>query len=102
MQKSRSQLIQIGHWEGISFLILLFIAMPLKYMYDFPLAVRLVGGAHGVLFVLFAFVLFKAYKDLPISIGKTILIFILSFLPFGTFFINKVLGQSNDVDYLNM
>jgi len=102
MQKSRSQLIQIGHWEGISFLILLFIAMPLKYLYDFPLAVRIVGGAHGVLFVLFAVVLFKAYKDLPISFGKTVLIFILSFLPFGTFFINKVLGPSKEIDYLNI
>lgn len=102
MQKSRSQLIQVGHWEGISFLILLFIAMPLKYIYDFPLAVRLVGGAHGVLFILFAFALYKAYKDLPISFNKTVVIFILSFLPFGTFFINKVLGPSNDIDYLNL
>lgn len=102
MSNSRKQLIQIGHWEGISFLILLFIAMPLKYFYDMPMAVRLVGGAHGVLFVLFAVILFKAYRTLPIPFGKTFFIFILSFLPFGTFFINKVLGSENKIDYLNI
>ncbi len=102
MQKSRSQLIMIGHWEGISFLILLFVAMPLKYMFNMPLAVRLVGGLHGVLFVLFIAVLFKAYRSLPISFGKTVLIFILSFLPFGTFFINRVLGPDNKIDYLSI
>ncbi|MDI1235827.1 MAG: DUF3817 domain-containing protein [bacterium] len=92
----------IGHWEGISFLILLFVAMPLKYMFNMPLAVRLVGGLHGVLFVLFIAVLFKAYRSLPISFGKTVLIFILSFLPFGTFFINRVLGPDNKIDYLSI
>lgn len=102
MQKTRAQLIQIGHWEGISFLILLFIAMPLKYFFDMPLAVRLVGGLHGVLFILFAVALYKAYRTLPISFGKTVFIFILSFLPFGTFFINKVLGREDKIDYLNI
>ena len=37
--------------EGISFLLLLFIAMPLKYLYDMPEMVQQVGMAHGVLFI---------------------------------------------------
>ncbi|OWK37478.1 DUF3817 domain-containing protein [Fimbriiglobus ruber] len=43
----------IGFVEGISFLLLLGVAMPLKYLADMPLAVRVVGTAHGVLFLLF-------------------------------------------------
>ena len=39
--------------EGLSYLLLVFIAMPLKYMFDYPLAVKIVGMSHGVLFILF-------------------------------------------------
>ena len=41
----------IGLLEGISFLVLLGVAMPLKYVWDEPQAVRGVGMAHGVLFL---------------------------------------------------
>ena len=43
----------ISFVEGISYLLLVFIAMPLKYMFDYPLAVKIVGMGHGVLFILF-------------------------------------------------
>ena len=43
----------IGWFEGTSFLILLWIAMPLKYWAGEPGAVRVVGMAHGVLFLLY-------------------------------------------------
>lgn len=43
----------IGLLEGISYLVLLLIAMPLKYLADWPLAVRIVGTVHGGLFILF-------------------------------------------------
>ena len=46
--------------EGSSFLVLLFIAMPLKYLADQPLAVRIVGSIHGLLFVIFMAALFRA------------------------------------------
>lgn len=48
----------VGLLEGISFLLLLFIAMPVKYMMDNPILVKYVGMGHGVLFVLFLVVLF--------------------------------------------
>ena len=48
----------IGLLEGISFLLLLFIAMPMKYMLDNPVLVKYVGMGHGVLFMLFLIVLF--------------------------------------------
>jgi integral membrane protein len=43
----------VGFVEGVSYLVLLFIAMPLKYWAGMPLAVRVVGMLHGVLFILF-------------------------------------------------
>lgn len=43
----------IGFWEGVSYLVLLLIAMPLKYLADWPLPVRVVGTLHGGLFILF-------------------------------------------------
>ena len=48
----------VGLIEGISFLLLLFIAMPVKYMMDNPVLVKYVGMGHGVLFILFLVVLF--------------------------------------------
>ncbi|MCA9579035.1 MAG: DUF3817 domain-containing protein [Polyangiales bacterium] len=42
---------RVGIAEGISFLLLLGVAMPLKYMFDMPMAVRVVGSLHGLLFV---------------------------------------------------
>jgi integral membrane protein len=47
----------VGFLEGISFLLLLFIAMPMKYIFDNPILVKYVGMGHGVLFILFFFVI---------------------------------------------
>ncbi len=44
---------KIAFAEGVSFLVLLLIAMPLKYMADLPITVTIVGGLHGILFVAF-------------------------------------------------
>lgn len=79
----------IARAEGISFLILLFIAMPLKYIWDNPNWVRVVGMAHGVLFVAYiAWAIFV--KEIKNWDWKTLAIVILgSILPFGTFYIEK-------------
>ena len=55
MNKKLKWLRKAGIAEGISFLVLLGIAMPLKYLFDQPMAVTIVGWAHGVLFVVFIF-----------------------------------------------
>lgn len=78
---------KIGKIEGISFLILLFVAMPLKYLAGQPLAVKLVGWAHGVLFVWFCWVLFRAWRSgLPFLM--TTVAFVASLVPFGPFIID--------------
>ena len=50
----------IGFWEGVSFLVLLGIAMPLKYWAGQPGAVRVVGMAHGILFMLYLWAAIQA------------------------------------------
>src|SRR5690606_38959818 len=53
----------VGMAEGLSYIALLGIAMPLKYMADMPIAVRIVGSIHGALFVLFGVALIQAWTD---------------------------------------
>ena len=75
--------------EGVSFLILLFIAMPLKYFADKPMAVTIVGYLHGALFVALAGLAF-AVKD---QYNKTwfwgFKVFLASIIPFGTFYMDR-------------
>ena len=58
--------------EGLSFLALLFIAMPFKYLFGEPLLVRYVGMAHGVLFILFVVALLESSKryEWELKIGR--------------------------------
>lgn len=94
----KQKLFTIGHLEGISFLLLLGIAMPLKYIFDLPIWVRIVGSLHGFLFVAFAIILAIAWKKIPLTFIQAAKIFILSFLPFGTFFLHKVVPNKPEID----
>jgi integral membrane protein len=71
--------------EGISFLALLFIAMPMKYMMGQPLPVKITGMIHGILFIAFIFYLILIKSEYKWSFQKTSLAFLASLLPFGTF-----------------
>jgi integral membrane protein len=79
------QLRIMAFFEGISFLVLLGIAMPLKYMMDQPQAVRVVGMAHGVLFIGYCWLLFIVATEYKWSLRKSLLAFVASLVPFGTF-----------------
>ncbi len=82
---------QINSIEGYSYLILLFIAMPMKYYFGYPMAVKVAGMIHGILFILFCLLLLIAYKDTKWSFSENIIFFIASLIPFGTFFTkNKI------------
>jgi integral membrane protein len=89
MKKSLSILRLLALLEGISFLVLLGIAMPLKYYYDKPELVKTVGMAHGVLFVLYTINLLIVHIVFKWNILKTTGAFIASFIPFGTFYADK-------------
>ena len=63
MKKTFSWFRKIAFAEGISFLFLLLIAMPLKYLAGMPLAVSIVGGLHGILFVSFIILAFLVKEE---------------------------------------
>lgn len=71
--------------EGISYLILLFIAMPLKYFYGMPVAVTYCGWVHGLFFMLFLLTLMQAASDQNWKFGKSFVMFLASLIPFATF-----------------
>ena len=83
----------VGKVEGLSYLLLLGIAMPLKYMAGMPMAVSIVGLIHGVLFIAFVGILFVALLKTPLTMKWAIYAFIASLLPFGPFVIDKHLQQ---------
>ena len=72
--------------EGYSYLLLLFVAMPLKYVYGLPMAVKFMGMAHGVLFVLFVMLLVEAWSEKRWPFYENIIFFVATLIPFGTFF----------------
>jgi integral membrane protein len=76
---------RVGLIEGMSFMLLLGVAMPLKYIYDMPLAVSIVGAAHGFLFIWYCIVLLFAKLEQGWTLSKTLLLFVASVLPLGPF-----------------
>ena len=83
----------IGYAEGVSFLLLLGVAMPLKYLLDWPLAVKVLGWAHGVLFLLYLYAAvqlgsFRGWPLIryPIAIAAAL-------LPFGPFVFDRHLDR---------
>ena len=80
---------KINNIEGYSYLLLVFVAMPIKYLFAIPIAVKIVGMVHGILFILFCYYLLKAWQEAGWSFKESALFFIASLLPFGTFFTKK-------------
>ncbi len=83
--------------EGISFLVLLFITMPLKYMAGLPAAVKIVGWAHGVLFVAYIVALAQVAVIHRWSFFRVVIAFVASLIPFGTFILDKQLRREEKV-----
>lgn len=83
----------VAYWEGISYLVLLLVAMPLKYGFDLPLAVRLVGALHGALFVGYLLLLALAARQLGTRL--VVQAAVVSLIPGGTFWLDRRL-RDND------
>ncbi len=79
--------------DGISFLILLGIAMPLKYFAGMPLAVRIVGSIHGFLFVLLCVYLLLALIKKVLSFKWCVTVFVCALLPSAPFFLDRKLKE---------
>ena len=83
----------LGILEGVSFLVLLAIAMPLKYLADNPMPVKVVGWIHGVLFVAFALAIGPAVTAARWPAARAGLILLSGLLPFGPFVLERRLKQ---------
>ncbi len=75
--------------EGWSLLLLLFIAMPVKYVMGIPEATQAIGLIHGVLFVLFVFATLIISVLQKWNLGTVFVVMVSSFVPFGTFYIDR-------------
>ena len=75
--------------EAVSFLVLMGVAMPLKYFMDMPIAVKVVGWIHGVLFVIFCGALLQTMIVAKWPFLRSAMIFVAALLPFGPFVVDK-------------
>lgn len=95
MEKKQSSAVSYlritGIAEGISFLLLLGIAMPLKYMAGIPEVVTFTGWAHGLLLILYIAGIIWVRETVGLSLKNSLLAFLASLLPFGTFYADKKL-----------
>ena len=97
MDKKLSWLRKAGIAEGISFLVLLGIAMPLKYIFKLPMAVKICGWAHGILFVAFLFLAWEYKTDKNRSFKWFATAFLAAIIPTGTFFFDKKLKEEEKI-----
>lgn len=85
----------IGRIEGVSFLFLLLVAMPMKYMFDDPLMVKYAGWVHGVFFMGYfgaAIYMFFEYKW---KFSKLALAGVASLIPLGPWIFEKRLLKTS-------
>jgi integral membrane protein len=75
--------------EGISYILLLFIAVPIKYLLNEALYVKILGMPHGILFILYILFSIIAKIKYNWNFRKFLVISIASLVPFGTFYIDK-------------
>lgn len=88
-RSSIDDLRRVGKLEAISFLALLAVAMPLKYLAGLPLAVKICGWIHGALFVWLVISLWLAKREAGLSLRQVLTVFFAALLPFGPFVIDR-------------
>ncbi|MDF1862905.1 MAG: DUF3817 domain-containing protein [Verrucomicrobiales bacterium] len=79
--------------DGVSYLVLLGIAMPLKYMADMPMTVRIVGSLHGLFFLGLCLFLLVALVRKQLSFGWCVIVFVCALIPFAPFFLDRKLRE---------
>jgi integral membrane protein len=86
---ARRALRVISGLEGLSLLVLLFVAMPLKYGLGLALAVRVAGGVHGVLFLAFCAALFRVVLEEDWPLRRWASALGLALVPFGALVLDR-------------
>ena len=75
--------------EGVSYLLLLFIAVPVKYILYNDLFVKILGMPHGVFFIIYILLAIRFVLIKKISVKDSMIILIASLVPFGTFYVDR-------------
>jgi len=88
----------IGYVEGISFLVLLLFAMPMKYIAEKPAIVWWCGWIHGILFILFCFALLQVKIEMHWKFKVAVVPFFAALVPCGPFLIDRWLKGSEKID----
>ena len=84
--KSVERFRTINTTEGYSYIILLFVGMPLKYIYGLDVAVQLTGMTHGIFFIALLVSMIPAYMEAKWEHKYTLLFIVASLIPFATFY----------------
>jgi len=84
---------RVAFLEGVSLLVLFFVAMPLKYLAGLPIAVLICGSIHGALFILFCIALERVRRAHGWPLGRAAAVFGSGWLPFGTFVADRWLRR---------
>jgi integral membrane protein len=71
--------------EGVTTVLLFFVAMPLKYLADQPWLVPPVGWLHGIAFVIYVAMMIVTFRNLQVGAGGWVRTFVASLVPLGTF-----------------
>ncbi len=79
----------IGLLEGLSYLLLLGVGLPMKYLFGNPAAVKALGMPHGIFFVLYIVLAVIVYINLEWPAKRLGLAFVASLLPFGTLLFDR-------------
>lgn len=75
--------------EGVSYLLLLFIATPIKYVIGEELYVKILGMPHGILFILYVILAFAIKNEMQWNSKTFFIVLAASIIPFGTFYMDK-------------
>lgn len=76
----------IAFTEGLSYIAILFVTMPLKYLFDMPEPNKVIGLAHGLLFIVYILAVVQMKFAHTWKLGLTFKALLASIIPFGTFY----------------
>ncbi|MEN8965991.1 MAG: DUF3817 domain-containing protein [Polaribacter sp.] len=79
----------VSFLEGISYLLLLFVAVPIKYFNGDDRYVKLLGMPHGLFFMLYIILAIVIQKQMKWNAKTLGIVMLASIIPFGTFYIDK-------------
>ncbi|WP_456465365.1 DUF3817 domain-containing protein [Persephonella sp.] len=86
----------ISFIEGISLIVLIFIGMPLKYIWGYKIATGILGSIHGTLWLAFLYVLYITYREYKFDKGFIFKMLFFSVIPFGLIPMEKLIKEFDD------